>query len=59
MHWSKMSRNVLKLPTILEFCFKCTGLKWVEMHLICPPWVGEQFEICCYQMARNTLKLSV
>ena len=41
----------------LENILKYAGIKWLEMHLIVHH-VGEKFEICWYQMARNTLQLS-
>ena len=37
---------------------KCASLKWLEMHLNCPPWLEKFLKFTLLQMARNTLKLS-
>ena len=52
-----MARKCIKnCPPWLEKILKFVSLKWLRMH--CLTMVGENFEICISEMARNALKLS-
>ena len=39
IRWPQMARNALKLFTMVGENLKYSGLKWLEMHLNCLPWL--------------------